>query len=130
MWRALKVLLFLFVVAVITHAQDPFVAGNIYFGLDVYCESKSDAEALAAAYLLRGNTKFLAEEDRKKFHCEVGTILYTVIETVAIQSSDKEVLFVIKVLSNKVLYMISPIPALQQAPSRPSSQEGKSTIRL
>lgn len=127
MWRVFMFVLYLLAVAVSARAQDTFQVGNIYFGVVIYSESKDDAELLAAAYLNRGEIKTLTEENRKKYHCEVSTLIYAIIETTEALKSDKgEVLFLIRALSTKMIYIISPIPALPSKPLPHKSRDDTS----
>ena len=124
MYRAFLLSLYLFAVAIAAKAQEQLQVGNIYFGVVVYSESFNDAELLAAGYLLRGNVKTLPEENKKKYHCEVGTMIFTIIETMEfLTSGNGETLYIIKALSTKTIYIVSPTPALPRKPSKHNSRD-------
>jgi len=119
----IKSLLLLFLVTVTSYTQEALIVGRRYYGVYIYSEFQSDAEALAEAYLTRGNKKHFV--NRRKYHYAKGAISFEPLGTVARLHTDKETLYVVDVKSSRRMFIISAVPTMvgpvpQARPEQPS----------
>jgi hypothetical protein len=122
--RLVRQIVFMLVAVIMARAQEPFIIGNGYVGVHVFCHTQEYAELLARRYFVRGNVKYLPH--KKMYHYGIGTMAFVPLETVATLNRGKETLFVIKVLSTDVVYIISE----KSAENRMNKQHGQRPYSL
>lgn len=115
----LKIFLIMLLATAASAQQSPkeYVVGHAYIVPGVFCLTQKDASDLAKAYLERGEARYLPESDKAKYKAEAGVVFFIVIQQVAVLNKDKKSIYVVEVLSDRILYLITTRKILTTPPS-------------
>lgn len=119
MIKMFRAFLLLLMVSLALSAENVYFLNEGYTGITVSCSTQKEAENLAVRFLLRGNQKYLA--NKEKYSYTAGVLTFVPLRQVSVIQSlnGKEVLFIIEVLVNKRMFIISRIPAIIQPQEDP-----------
>lgn len=114
------VLMFLVLASSVVSAEESYTAGETYQGQPIVCRSQKDAADLAEAYVRDGLeelNKALIKKNEKSL-CIAGVqVSFTVIKGMSVHK-DKEIVYVIEIMSNGIYYIVDPHPVVARTRQR------------